>query len=195
MTPPSTALGASRDSAQEGAWRGRLLVLDDDPDLCDALARSLRRRGFEVRTAGSVNAAEALVDAFLPTHAVVDLRLPGRSGLEAVAVLRARLPALRIVVLTGYASIATAIEAIKLGATHYLSKPTDAEEILAAFDRAEGSPDTQVSGPPISVQRKEWELIQSTLVDCAGNISEAARRLGLHRRTLQRKLKKRPSGG
>lgn len=170
----------------------RLLVLDDDADLCEALARALARHGFEVRTAGDVEAAERLAVDFAPSHALVDLRLPGRSGLEAVVSLRARLPDIRIVVLTGFASIATAIEAIKLGATHYLSKPTDAEEIINAFGRDAGSPDTAISAPPISVLRREWELIQSTLVDCGGNISEAARRLGMHRRTLQRKLKKRP---
>lgn len=173
--------------------RQRMLLVDDDIDLCLALAGAMGQRGIETGVAHSLDEAEALVTRWPPTHAVIDLRLPGRSGLAAVAALRTRLPDLAIVVLTGFASIATAVEAIKLGARHYLTKPTDADEILAAFGRDAGCSATVVVEQPISVQRHEWELIQQTLLACDGNISGAARRLGLHRRTLQRKLKKRPS--
>jgi len=128
-----------------------------------------------------------------PEYAVIDLKMPGPSGLELVQKLKQLDENTRIVMLTGYASIATAVEAIKLGATHYLAKPADADEILAAFHRTEGDAALPVGSKPLSVARLEWEHIQKVLSECQGNISETARRLGMHRRTLQRKLGKRPA--
>jgi two-component system, response regulator RegA len=119
--------------------------------------------------------------------------MPGGSGLELVTGLSALDHRIKIVVLTGYASIATAVEAIKLGATHYLTKPVDADEIIAAFGREQGDARTPVVETPVSVERLAWEHIQRVLMECHGNISAAARRLGMHRRTLQRKLGKYPA--
>jgi two-component system response regulator RegA len=155
----------------------------------------MERRGFVVRVADSAEAALDAARAHCPTHAIVDLRLPGASGLTVVPALRALDEAMRIVVLTGYASIATAVEAIKLGATHYLAKPVDADEIVAAFGETAGNAAAEVPQRPLSVERLEWEHIQKVLGEHGGNISATARSLGMHRRTLQRKLGKRaPSG-
>ncbi len=171
-----------------------LLVVDDDPVFRERLARALRTRGFDVATAADYEAAMALAREDSPELAVIDLRMPGRSGLELLRDLLALDPTTRVVVLTGYGSIATAIDAIRLGAVHYLSKPADADEILAAFSRKEAPPlsplPTDFAAP--SLARAEWEHINRVLSDCGGNISEAARRLGMHRRTLQRKLSKYP---
>ena len=169
-----------------------LLIVDDDTTFCVALAAAFERRGFEVRVAHDVPGATDAAEVRIPTHAIVDLRMPGPSGLELVAKLRALDPAMRIVVLTGFASISTAVEAIKLGATHYLSKPVDADEIQAAFERHAGDPDAEVALRPLPVDRLEWEHIQRILTECHGNVSETARRLGMHRRTLQRKLRRAP---
>jgi two-component system response regulator RegA len=128
----------------------------------------------------------------MPEYAVVDLRLPGVSGLALVEKLKALDPGTRIVMLTGYASIATAVEAIKLGATHYLAKPVDVDEIMAAFERTSGDAEVQISAHPLSVGRLEWEYIQRVLNENKGNISVTARILNMHRRTLQRKLTKYP---
>jgi two-component system response regulator RegA len=125
--------------------------------------------------------------------AVVDLKMPGGSGLALVERLKQRNPRIRIVVLTGFASVATAVEAIKLGATHYLPKPADADEIVAAFGRDQGDTSAQVSLQPLSVERLEWEHIQKILSENTGNVSATARALNMHRRTLQRKLGKKPS--
>ena len=171
-----------------------ILVVDDDAVLRAQLARALRGRGYEVQTAASHAEATALAQADTPELALVDLNMPGKSGLELVRDLRALDPTTKIVVLTGYGSIATAVDAIQLGATHYLAKPADVDEILAAFERA--AADTLAPRPADfatpSLARAEWELIQRVMSDCAGNVSEAARRLGLHRRSLQRKLWKMP---
>lgn len=169
----------------------RILVVDDDRVLRERLARAFRDRGYEVDTAGDAEEALAVVASSEPTRAVVDLRMPGRSGLELVRDLHARLPETKIVVLTGYGSIASAVEAMKLGATNYLSKPADADDVLAAFEvTAEAPEETAIEAP--SLARAEWEHINRVLADSDGNISEAARRLGLHRRSLQRKLAKMP---
>lgn len=170
-----------------------LLLVDDDPIFCQVLGEALSKRGFWVRTAHNVEEGRHLAEESLPAYAVVDLKMAGPSGLELVAELSASNRAVRIVVLTGYASIATAVEAIKLGATHYLTKPADADEIVAAFGREAGDPATPLASDPPSVNRLEWEHIQRVLTECGGNISAAARRLGMHRRTLQRKLNKRPA--
>jgi two-component system, response regulator RegA len=169
-----------------------LLLVDDDDTFRKVLAAALTRRGFSVRSAADVPEAQARVAEQPFDFAVVDLRMPGPSGLQAVEALVQRNPRARVVVLTGYASIATAVEAIKLGAVHYLTKPADADDIVAAFDRAEGDATAPVPEMPPSVGRIEWEHIQRVLTACEGNISEAARQLGMHRRTLQRKLQKRP---
>lgn len=170
-----------------------LLLVDDDPTFCRVLGLALNRRGFAVVAAhGSAAALEqARID--LPEYAVVDLNLAGDSGLGLIPDLLALDPAIRIVVLTGYASIATAVEAIKLGAVNYLAKPADADQILAAFAATAGDPAAPVNLRPLSVNRLEWEHIQRVLRDNDGNISATARQLGMHRRTLQRKLAKRPA--
>jgi two-component system, response regulator RegA len=170
-----------------------LLLVDDDEIYCDVLARALEKRGFAVTCAHDVSDALVLIGSRVPEYAVIDLRMPGGSGLDLVAKLTAIDPAIRVVVLTGYASIVTAVEAIKLGATHYLTKPADADQIVAAFSRQNGDVNVPLEETPISVDRMEWEHIQRVLADSNGNISEAARRLGMHRRTLQRKLNKRPA--
>lgn len=121
--------------------------------------------------------------------------MPGESGLRLIPELRSLSDGVRIVVLTGYASVATAVEAIKLGATHYLAKPVDADEVVAAFGRAAGDAATPVASRPLSVDRLEWEHIQRVLAENGGSISATARSLGMHRRTLQRKLSKRPVRG
>lgn len=174
------------------AERPSLLLVDDDATFCQVLAEALEARGFAVRVAHDVPSALAVAQEDPPEYAVVDLRMPGPSGLELIAQLKRLDENTRIVVLTGYASIATAVEAVKLGAVYYLAKPADADEIVAALQRDAGDASVPVANRPLSVARLEWEHIQKVLTECGGNISETARRLGMHRRTLQRKLAKRP---
>ena len=169
-----------------------VLLVDDDSTFCRVLQRALARRGHVVSTAHSVETAMAQAAADPPEWAVIDLKMPGESGLALIGRLRALAPEVCIVVLTGYASVATAVEAIKLGATHYLAKPVDAEDLLAAFQRTGGDAGVPVAERPLSVNRLEWEHIQRILHDHGGNVSATARSLGMHRRTLQRKLAKRP---
>ncbi len=171
-----------------------LLLVDDDTTFCQVLARALEKRGFAVTVAYSVEQALPLARAYPPEYAVVDLKMDGASGLTLVHALHELDAATRIVVLTGYASIATAVEAIKLGATQYLSKPANADEIVAAFGHL-ASTDTLLKALPSSVERLEWEHIQRVLQEHQGNISATARALNMHRRTLQRKLAKRPVTG
>ncbi|MBV1881596.1 MAG: response regulator transcription factor [Pseudomonadales bacterium] len=170
----------------------RLLLVDDDPTFCKVLGGSLEKRGFQVSIAENLTDAIALAISREPEYAIVDLRIGQESGLALVQQLKALDENTRIVMLTGYASIATAVESIKLGAVHYLTKPTDADEIVAALNRGSGDCSVELASRPISVQRLEWEHLQKVLTDCDGNISAAARALGMHRRTLQRKLSKRP---
>lgn len=174
------------------ADRWHILVVDDDTLFAATLVQALRRRGYSVLSAA--NPAEALVAAQAepPDAAVLDLKLAEESGLALVGPLKALRPDMRILLLTGYASIATAVEAIKLGATHYLPKPADADEILAALGREAGDADIPPPDEPMSVDRLEWEHIQKVLAEHDGNISATARALKMHRRTLQRKLAKRP---
>jgi two-component system response regulator RegA len=156
----------------------------------------MEKRGFSVQCASCVTDALTLADANPPEYAVVDLRMPGDPGLVLVKRLKEIDAGTRIVVLTGYASIATAVEAIKLGATHYLAKPAKTEEILAALQRtSDGDAYASVNTNPMSVNRLEWEHIQSILAENQGNISATARSLNMHRRTLQRKLAKKPARG
>jgi two-component system response regulator RegA len=169
----------------------RLLILEDDAVLARTLARSFERRGYAVRVLPGPDGLEQAAAEHRPTRALVDLRLGASSGLPCVRLLHERHPKARIVVLTGYASIATAVEAIKLGATNYLTKPANTDDIEAAFDRSEGDADAELTQRPTSIRTLEWEHIHQVLVDTDFNISEAARRLGLHRRTLARKLGKR----
>jgi two-component system response regulator RegA len=165
-----------------------LLIVDDDERFRTRLVRAFEERGFEVSAVGTFEEAVAAARGDSPELALVDLRLPGRSGLDVVKALKDIDRTTNIVVLTGYGSIATAVESMKLGATTYLTKPVDADQITAAFENATGP-----SAAPSSVQtlaRVEWEHIQRVLTDCDGNVSQAARLLGIHRRSLQRKLAK-----
>ena|SRR5580765_283038 len=169
----------------------RLLIVEDDAAFARTLARSFERRGYAVRLADTLESMQHLLAEFPPTHAVVDLKLAGGdSGLSCVKALHAHDPQLRIVVLTGYASIATAVEAIKLGARHYLAKPSNSDDIEDAFKRNEGDADVDLSERKTSIKTLEWERIHETLAETGFNISETARRLGMHRRTLARKLDK-----
>ena len=169
----------------------RLMIVEDDAAFARTLARSFERRGYEVRQAGSAEALREALEDFEPTHAVVDLKLNGEaSGLQCVQVLNARDAEMLIVVLTGFASIATAVEAIKLGACHYLAKPSNTDDIEAAFSRTGGNTDVQLTNRTSSIKTLEWERIHQTLAETGFNISETARRLGMHRRTLARKLEK-----
>lgn len=182
-------------AATRDAPSHRLLLVDDDVTFCQVLAQALCRRGYAVSVAHNVVEARQLLVQIQPDYAVIDLKLPGPSGLTLIAHLKQQVADVRIVVLTGYASIATAVEAVKLGATQYLAKPVDADEIVAAFGHQPGAKDTVITARPMSVERLEWEHLQKVLTECDGNISAAARTLGMHRRTLQRKLQKRPSPG
>lgn len=168
----------------------RLLIVEDDPGLASTLQLALTRRGYSCFVAASTEIAEATATEDMPQFAVVDLKLPGRSGLECVRYLASLSPPPRIVVLTGFASIATAVEAIKLGACHYLAKPATASDIVMAFGKLEGDASIVLTKRRSNLRTIEWERIQETLRDTDFNISEAARRLGMHRRTLARKLAK-----
>ena len=168
-----------------------LLLVDDDEIFRERLARSFRKRGYLVRTAGCCDEARHHARQESPELAVVDLRMPGCSGIELVRDLNEIDSSTKILILTGYGSIATAVDAVKLGATNYMPKPADADDIIAAFERGDSPIEaTQTSYRAPSLARAEWEHIQRVLADSAGNISEAARRLGIHRRSLQRKLHK-----
>ena len=171
-----------------------ILLVDDDENFRERMARALRDRGHEVRTAGGPEEAARLATEDSPECAVVDLRMPGGSGLDAVSSLKSIDPATAVVVLTGYGSIATALEAVRRGALHYLQKSVDADELLAAFARGGPLPADEAPEEPLapSLARAEWEHIQRVLADSGGNVSEAASRLGLHRKSLHRKLQKHP---
>ncbi|HXJ19031.1 MAG TPA: response regulator [Polyangia bacterium] len=168
---------------------GTILLVDDDEVFRERMARALRERGHPVVTAGDPTAALAAARTRPPAFAVIDLRMPGPSGLTLIAPLLGLAPGARIVVLTGYGSITSAVEALRAGAHDYLSKPVDADQVLAALT-GEASHPAESAAP--SLARAEWEHIQRVLADCGQNISEAARRLGITRRTLQLKLKKYP---
>jgi len=171
-----------------------LLLVDDDEVFTRVLARALGHRGFDVAIAHDAAGALAEVQRRPPQHIVLDLKLGADSGLALIPQLLAAVPGVRVLLLTGYASIATAVEAIKRGAHDYLAKPVDADAVVRALTEDDGDEDAALLAPdaPPPLKRLEWEHIQRVLIECEGNISEAARRLGLHRRTLQRKLAKRP---
>lgn len=170
-----------------------ILVLDDDSTFVEVLGRALQRRGFQVLSATDTATALALAGATPPDYAVVDLKIARESGLDCVAPLLALRADMRILILTGYSSIATAVSAIKAGAWDYACKPLDASEILLKLALTDqGAAQHAPAATPISVDRLEWEHIQRILAENDGNISATARNLGMHRRTLQRKLLKRP---
>ena len=187
-TPESTPV---HDSTTVGA--SSILLVDDTFVLRERLSTAMEQRGFRVETAGNY---EEAIDVFRkrPTElAVLDLRMPGKSGLELLRKLLQLAPDTRIIILSGFGSIPASIDAVRAGAVNFLSKPADADDILSAFMRGDepSVPDGAVAFPAPSLARNEWEHVHRVLSDCGGNISEAARRLGIHRRSLQRKLRKR----
>jgi len=170
-----------------------ILLVDDTVVLRERLSMALQQRGFRVETAGDY---EEAIDTFRrnPTElAVLDLRMPGKSGLKLLRKLLQIKPETRVIILSGFGSIPASIDAVRAGAVNFLSKPADADDILSAFARGDepSVPDGATAFPAPSLARNEWEHIHRVLSDCGGNISEAARRLGIHRRSLQRKLRKR----
>lgn len=170
----------------------KLLIVDDDEVLCQVLSRALKKREYHVFIAQNQAQALQLAQQQAPEFAIVDLRIGMDSGLNVIKALRQLDQDIRIVVLTGFASISTAVEAIKLGANHYLTKPAEVDDILKAFYHDEGDANIQLQTRPMSAKRMEWEHLQKVLTDHNGNISAAARAMGMHRRTLQRKLGKKP---
>jgi len=168
------------------------LIVDDNELLRNRLAEAITERGYQTRTARDYDEAVQAAREHPPELAVIDLKMPGLSGLDLLRTLREISPETKAVVCTGFGSIANAVEAIHAGAVNYVTKPADADEILAAFrksDEAEREA-TEVDYQPVTLAEAEWEYIQQVLADCNGNISKAARLLGIERRTLQRKLKK-----
>ncbi|MCK5727757.1 MAG: response regulator transcription factor [Methylococcales bacterium] len=170
----------------------RLLLVDDDKTFCTVLKSALKKRAFDVSIANDIKHGLILAEETEPEYAVIDLRIGHDSGLEMVKKLISLDDNTRIIMLTGFASIATAVEAIKLGAIHYLTKPANADEIVNALHKNQGDSSVEINENPLSVKRLEWEHLQTVLMQYDGNISAAARALKMHRRTLQRKLDKRP---
>lgn len=168
----------------------KLLITDDDPLFAQTLSRQLTRRAHQCTLAHNSEEALAAVESAVFDAAIIDLVMPGESGLMLVEQLHHSDPELPMLVLTGYASITTAVEAIKLGARHYLAKPASIDEILQALAQAQGNAQLDVQAKPLSVDRLEWEHIQKVLHEHDGNVSATARALNMHRRTLQRKLEK-----
>lgn len=166
-----------------------ILVVDDDEVLRMRLEKSFLRRGLVVYVASDFDTAIAQTNLHSPHLAVIDLKMPGKSGLQLLQQIKATSPDTKVVILTGYGSITNAVEAVKLGATNYVTKPADADDVLNAFNE-KFSEEVEPEFPPPSLASAQWEHIQRVLADCGGNISEAARRLDIPRRTLQRKLKK-----
>lgn len=189
-TTPANAANAANAANESQS----VLLVDDDEVFRERLKKSLVERGFDVRCAHDVPSALINASADPPELAVVDLRMPGPSGLSLVDSLIALDPATRVVVLTGWGSVATAVEAMKRGAVHYLQKPVALAEVLAALAAPSSTSTLTTSSTETlpSLARQEWEYIHKVLGECDDNISEAARRLGLHRRSLQRKLQKLP---
>ena len=181
---------AETQAAVVARMENSLLLVDDDRAFSTRLARAMEGRGFEVRVAESVAEGIAAIDEKAPAYAVIDMRLGDGSGLDVIARLKERRPEARGVILTGYGNIATAVTAVKLGAFDYLSKPADADEIQAAL-RAEPGERATPPENPMSADRVRWEHIQRVYELCSRNVSETARRLNMHRRTLQRILAKR----
>ena len=171
----------------------KLLIIEDDDAFSSTLSNTLEKKGFSTCIADSIENAIESANAFKPDFALLDLRLGNDSGLKIIPTLIELNSNVKIVVLTAYASIATAVEAIKLGAIQYLTKPTSSNEIIQAFFKSNGDSQQQINSNPMSVKRLEWEHIQKVLSENRGNLSATARALGMHRRTLQRKLGKKPA--
>lgn len=182
----------SDEALLESEEQPHLLLVDDDPTFTRVMARAMSSRGLRVSTAASAEEGLAVATLDLPDYAVLDLKMEGDSGLVLLPKLLELDAEMRVVILTGYSSIATAVEAIKRGACNYLCKPADADDVLAALLTQHADLDTLVPENPMSVDRLQWEHIQRVLAEHEGNISATARALGMHRRTLQRKLQKRP---
>jgi two-component system, response regulator RegA len=180
------------DNQAMDAERIDILVVDDDHSFCQVLLRALARRGIQALSAHELTAALALAEQHRPRRALVDLKLADSSGLDVISALKQLQPDIEIVMLTGYSSIATAVEAVKRGAVNYLCKPVSADAIVDAFSVIDASSAPTPASQPLSVDRLEWEHIQKVLLEHEGNVSATARALGMHRRTLQRKLQKRP---
>ncbi len=180
----------SEQSGTDSVVEGNLLIVDDDRPFQQRLARAMEKRGFTTVTADSVREALEAIQADAPDYAVVDMRLEDGSGLDVVEAIRTRKPDARVVILTGYGNIATAVTAVKLGAVDYLAKPADADDVLAAL-LSEGEEKAPPPENPMSADRVRWEHIQRVYELCDRNVSETARRLNMHRRTLQRILAKR----
>lgn len=169
-----------------------LLLIDDDKTFCAVLKSALKKRNFQVLVACDVKHGITLAEQIKPEYIIVDLRIGPDSGLELIKKLIALDKSTKIIVLTGFSSIVTAVEAIRLGAIHYLTKPTNADNIVAALNKNNGDSSVKINKNPLSVKRLEWEHLQNVLMQHKGNISATARALNMHRRTLQRKLDKRP---
>lgn len=182
----------STEIAANGEEKPLLLLVDDDPTFTRIMARAMDRRGLRVQIACSAEEGLLLAQAEPPDYAVLDLKMSGDSGLVLLPKLLDIDPEMRVLILTGYSSIATAVEAIKRGACNYLCKPADADDVLAALLSNHADLESLVPENPMSVDRLQWEHIQRVLSEHNGNISATARALGMHRRTLQRKLQKRP---
>ena len=174
-------------------YRAKLIVIDDDETFAQVLSSALTRQGFDAVYALKSTQALELGIQHQPDYAIVDLRIGQESGLNLIQQLRSINNDMHILILTGYASIATAVAAIKLGAAQYLTKPASTQEIIKALQKQHADPSIEPASRPLSVKRLEWEHLQKVLLDHDGNISAAARALGMHRRTLQRKLAKKPS--
>lgn len=169
-----------------------ILIVDDDLVFAETLGRSFKRKGYEPFVAYNLSQAQTLLEAHQPDLAVVDLKIEHESGLQFLPIIRSYSPETKTIILTGYSSISTTVEAMKLGCVNYLCKPVNTDEILNAFDHCEAQPNLALPECPPSVNRLEWEHIQRVLSQHEGNVSATAKALGMHRRTLQRKLQKRP---
>ncbi|MFK8011401.1 MAG: response regulator transcription factor [Marinicellaceae bacterium] len=170
----------------------RILLVDDDEVFCQVLANTLEKREFKTKQANNFKQSLEIIQNWLPHYAVVDLRIGHESGIKVCQMLLEKLPEIHIVILTGYASIATAVEAIKMGVIQYLTKPRDVDTILKALQQNTVDLEVKIPSKPLPVKRLEWEHLQNVLAENKGNISKAAEQLGMHRRTLQRKLQKKP---
>lgn len=191
MIDPSGDSAQVYNTAAVGA--SSILLVDDTYVLRQRLSMAMQQRGFRVETAGNYEEAVEVFQSRPTELAVLDLRMPGKSGLELLRTLLKLNPEIRVIILSGFGSIPASIDAVRAGAVNFLSKPADADDILSAFVRGDSPsvPAGAVAFPAPSLARNEWEHIHRVLSDCGGNISEAARRLGIHRRSLQRKLRKR----
>lgn len=189
-----TRIGFSMSEGKTHLAAQSILLVDDSVVLRDRLAQAFQERGFRVEVASNYDEALSVFRQNPTDLAVVDLRMPGKTGLALVPQLKKISPESRVLILSGFGSISTAIDAVRLGATNFLPKPADADDILAAFARGDSDveiPQAEEEIPVPTLAQAEWEHIHRVLADCSGNISEAARRLGIHRRSLQRKLRKR----